>query len=296
MVDPSLDSNELVDALTLSVITIDGATLESQDARGDGEAPKCRSLFFPGCALVNYAPRLLIPVYQRLRQLGIIDGMTLVCCGEVFAFEENGRQLKAAYHEKLREQVLEKGITRVITSCPSCNAVFRALLSEDLGIEVTILPEIFADLGYRIDIGEVSQLQAATDVEPGCAGSSEMPRIAIHDSCSDRSCGDFAAAVRALFVDDLIGEMKNNREHSLCCGSRMYASGKREFALKLAQHRYEQAHEAKASMIVSYCAYCSNFLSQFQEELPIHHYLELLEGVDINWKENTTYLDRVYLL
>ncbi len=289
-----MNRHEFVDALADSVITLDGASFDSHSIQGDGAAKRCTSLFFPGCSFTNYAQEILTPLYQRLVDEGIADGISLVCCGKILKFEENAEEVKPAFQADLKERLLAGGIKRIVAACPNCVKEFRSLLDEEDGIEVVVLPRALADAGIRLDEEQIRGILACDSREKGTVPFSR-PCLSIHDSCPDRDYGQFADAARELFDPSLLVEMKSNRKRSICCGALLNAMGRHEAALKQAERRGEQAVEVQAQAIVTYCMSCVNLLSHWQKDVPVHHYLEFLVGECIDWQTKKPYLEMRFL-
>ena len=266
------------DALTGSTIECDFPMLETRIAHGEIEP--CESLFFPGCSLINYAMPLVSAVYDTLRQQGIADGISFLCCGKILSYEPDGEAKRASFEGQLVERLLETDIKRIVAACPNCVKALREAFEKDeriadRQIEVVPLLAEFAKVGYRVDPGVAAQLIKGDAAEPVL--------LCTHDSCPDRDKGEFADGLRALLPDGLWADPVHARNRSLCCGSLPRAAGKFEAADKLAYRNGEEAVEAGADALVTACLSCAFQLTFCQPYVQAVHYLELLYSWRIDW-------------
>lgn len=283
------------DALTGSAVARDGyayALLDEAD-RTHAHA-SVRSLFFPGCSVVNFAPSLMDKAYATLAGAGEADGISLLCCGKLLAFEPEADTICPAFEANLCDALAAIGVKRIIAACPNCAAELRRVMAKDertATIEVAALPEVLASCGAAID-GAAAEAFFERNGIP-FAGAS--PKLAVHDSCPDRKDGLFAHGTRALLPADLVVEMEHNRASSRCCGSLAKAAGKVEAATRQAERRGAEGASAGADAIVTACMSCASQLSSFQTELPVIHYLELLYDERIDWATLPPYLQVRFL-
>ena len=302
-----MDSYTFRDVLTGSTVSFDWPGLNgmmvrgSQAEAGDDSQPAagaCESIFFPGCSFINYAMPLVQSVYDLLAGAGVVQGMSLLCCGKILAYEPDGAALREAFEADLREHVLAAGVNRIVAACPNCVKALRAAFAADertAGVEVRVLPEVLAELGYRIDAEAAQQMLhdeltegfIAYEVAEGGVPAAEELRFSVHDSCPDREMGEFADGVRALLPEGVVNEMGAIRARSSCCGSLIRATGKWEAADKQANRRATQAREAGAQALVTACVSCAFQFSMAEHVVPAFHYLELL----FNWRVNWAFMD-----
>ena len=257
--------NALAEIRAWRGIRYDDALLET--------AGRCESLFFPGCTLATYAPELTRATDDFLRKTGETDGMTALCCGNPLSciglpsrFEDYGRGLN--------RRLAARGIRRIVSGCPNCH---HALLrSQELGfidqeIEIHALPQVLVDAGVRIP--------AERSVKP------EARTFSVHDSCSDRHDDVFGSAVRALLPEGSCREMRHHGPNSICCGSGGIVS---YYDVSVCEHRrarrMAEFRDCGADCMVTACASCSNSMLRCDGTAPVHHYLELLFGVEIDWE------------
>lgn len=266
------------DALTGSVIDCGFPLLDTRASKGELE--ECTSLFFPGCSLVNYALPLVSAVYDTLRQQGLADGISLLCCGKILSYEPDGDAKRASFESQLVERLLETKITRIVAACPNCVKALRAAFEADERmaahpVEVLALPCELARVGYKVD-ARTAALLVKGDADA-------QVRLCTHDSCPDRDFGEFADGLRALLPEGLWVDPAHARKRSLCCGSLPRAAGKFEAADKLAHRNGEEAIEVEADAIVTACLSCAFQLTYCQPHVQVVHYLELLYSWRIDW-------------
>lgn len=268
---------EMIDALTGDIIVQDAATGDFSMSKGEC-LPKCTSIFFPGCSMINYAMPLTIAVYDTLKQHGEIDGISLLCCGKILKYEPNGAEIRLAFEEELREHVAKSGISRIVCACPNCVKALREAFLEDprvSSVKLEVLPQVLVDLGYRLDKSTVAQL---------INGDPESDVLLCpHDSCPDRDFGQFADALRAIMPDDMWVDPAHCRNHSICCGSLPRAAGKIEAADKCANTCGQDSVDVGADSIITTCMSCTFQLNMAQSHIQAVHFLELLYNWRINW-------------
>lgn len=253
-----------------------------------GKPCRVRSLFFPGCSLINYGLPLVKAVYDLLSDAERVEGISLLCCGKILSYEPDGKRVRAAYEDQLRDHVAAAGVERIVTACPNCVAALRSALSSDertADVEIVALPEELAVLGYRVD-ADIATRMLVDELATGTtdAASDAKPLFSVHDSCPDRKTGEFADGLRALMPPSLFVDPEHNRKRSQCCGSLVRAAGRYELADAQAQQRGQEAVAAGASAIVTACVSCAYLISVSQRQVPVFQYLELLFEWRIDWR------------
>ena len=272
-----MEDFEFVDALTGDLIVQNYATGELSLQR-DAEPVDATSIFFPGCSMINYAMPLVQAVYNTLLQHGEVDGISLLCCGKILSYEPNGDVLRPAFESQLRDHLIASNIKRIVCACPNCVKALREALALDertKDIELAILPQVLADLGYRVDAGTTARLLK------GDEGAAVL--LCTHDSCPDREYGQFADGLRAILPEGLWADPAHCRRHSICCGSLPRAAGKIEAADKCADTCGTDAVAVEADAIVTACMSCTFQLNMAQHHVPAVHFLELLYDWRVNW-------------
>ncbi|MEG1494368.1 MAG: (Fe-S)-binding protein [Gordonibacter sp.] len=289
-----MEEYEFEDVLAGSTVSCTFPRLVAQVA-GDGRPRRTRTLFFPGCSLINYGLPLVQSVYGLLSEAGAVEGISLLCCGKILSFEPDGKEVRAAFEQQLRERVANAGVERIVAACPNCVLALRAALDCDertAGVEVAALPAELAALGYRIDEDVAARMLANELVREE---TDVPPLFSVHDSCPDRATGEFADGLRALLPSDLFVEPEHCRRHSGCCGSLVRAAGKFELADEQSRQRGAEAVSAGAEGIVAACVSCAYQLSASQRRVPVFHYLELLYDWRIDWRNADQYMKLRFL-
>ena len=286
-----MEDQTYVDVLTGSQVARTGGMFARIGAAAGATHAEC--VFFPGCSIVNFAPELLDGVYRLLREHGVADGISFLCCGKLLAFEPEAETVIPAFRRQFACALAERGVRRIVTACPNCTAELRTLIEREgvADVEVVVLPQLLAELG--VSVGEEDAARFLAESGVACAG--RAPRLAVHDSCPDRKTGEFARGVRALLPEGLLVEMEHNHASSRCCGSLAKAAGKDELATRQAVERGEEGRAAGADALVTVCMSCASQLSFFQESLPVFHYLEILLRRRIDWKNLPPYLSVRFL-
>ncbi|MEC4272651.1 (Fe-S)-binding protein [Adlercreutzia sp. R25] len=287
-----MDEIRITDALTGAVIAVapDGNTARVSEGEDRHLSP---SVFFPGCSLLNYAPALVSVLADFLAQAGVADGTSLLCCGKILDFEEDGAVRRAAADEALRTAVAAAGVERIVAACPNCAAALKRALSGGEGapaVEVAPLPRVLAEMGCRIDEDVVARVLEAKRR----AADGEM-RLWVHDSCPDRDGYGFGRGVRALLPDSLLIE-ENLMPSSRCCGSAARAAGRFEAALAQGARRGDEAASHGASALVTACMSCAPSLALAQEALPVVHYLEFICDYPMDWRASARPMALRFLL
>lgn len=282
-----MESYQFSDALTGSTV----ACFYPELMAGVDPAPvrtglaQTPALFFPGCSFINYALPLVQSVYDLLKGAGRVDGISLVCCGKILSYEHNGKEVRAAHEEQLREHVVAAGVKRIVTACPNCVKAMREAFAADertSHIEIVPLSRELVDLGYRID-PEVARAMVAAECPASAAAQGGAAYFTPHDSCPDRDTGEFADALREILPEGSVREAAHNRRRSFCCGSILRAAGKPERGDEQARRHGEEALEAQGDVLVTSCVSCAFQLSHAQKSVPVFHYLELLYDWRVQW-------------
>lgn len=270
----------ITDALTGRVVAVAADGNSARVSEGN-DRPHAASIFFPGCSLLNYAPALVSTLGAFLVDAGVVEGTSLLCCGKILDFEEDGAAHRCAADVALRRAVAAAGVGRIVAACPNCAAALRRALSGGDGVpsvEVVPLPQALAEAGCRIDGDAVARVLGAKGVL-----SHHGPRLWVHDSCPDRGDYGFGRGVRAMLPHEMLID-ENLVPASRCCGSTARAAGRFEAALAQGARRGDEAASRGASALVTACMSCAPSLAMAQTALPVVHYLELLCDYPIDWR------------
>ncbi len=215
-------------------------------------------LYFVGC-YASYDPRTMKVAAATARILdragvdfGIL-GARESCCGESIRKAGYEQEFKTLARENIKA-FIDHGVKRILVGSPHCYHAFRNEYSEFM-----MKLEVVHTAQY------LEELFAAGRLALGPAGAGRgAKRVAYHDPCYlGRHNGIFdppRAVLRRLPGLELV-ELRDAREHSLCCGgggARIWMdTDTRE---RFADLRLAQAREAGADLLVTACPYCiSNF-------------------------------------
>ena len=289
-----MDEYTFEDALAANTVSCSYPGLEAVRVAADGSSGRCTSLFFPGCSLINYALPLVQSVYGLLADAGQVDGISLLCCGKILEFENDGGASRDEFELQFCEHLAQTDIKRIVAACPNCVSALRKLLARDdatASIDVVPLPRVLVDMGYTVDA------QTAEDIarQDGRIGAEESVTFCPKDSCPDRATGEFADALREIMANTSMVEPKFSRKRSYCCGSRPRAAGHYDLGDKMARRHGEHARDVGANALVTACISCTFSILGSGCEVPVFHYLELLFGWNIPWYLASGYMKLRFL-
>jgi Fe-S oxidoreductase len=278
------------DALTGAVVTFDYENNKTYVIEDGGITTRTKTLFYPGCSFINYAIPLVDAVYKTLLADGLCDGISVLCCGKILSYEDDGVAKRAAFEHTFVQHVIDAGIESIICACPNCIQAMHQAFSTELEtahIEILVLPQVLADAGYRVDSDKASKILLGEEMRTA--------RLCVHDSCPDRNYGDFADGIRDILPNNLWVDPSHCRRRSVCCGSLPRAAGKYEQANKCAKVNVQEALDVNADAIVTSCISCALQLSAVQRDIPTVHYLELLYNWRIDWDNACAWMKTRFL-
>ncbi|WP_313233580.1 (Fe-S)-binding protein [Tissierella praeacuta] len=223
------------------------------------------TIFFPGCGLLSYSPKIVENTYEYLRSK--IDGIGIYtkCCGKPTAFMGKDEKFRE-YYSILEREFKDKNVKRIITGCQNC---FMTIGNNSKDIEVISLWEVLANVGIPDDrkgIGKTIELE-----------------FTIHDPCPTRDIDIIHSSIRNI-VDDLgfkTEEMKYKKGRTLCCGSGGMVSVTQSKIAK--SHTRRRAQEAKTEYIITYCQECVESMRRGGKKS--YHILDLLFNEDFQHME-----------
>ena len=208
------------------------------------------TVFYPGCALSGTRPTQTRKIFELLCKQIPTLGIVLNCCakpshdlGRVHFFEK-------AFTSQI-EGLKKRGITTVITACPSCYQVFERYATE---MEVKTI--------YQV-------LDAVSDL-PRVDVEAEM---CIHDPCSTRYETEVHGSVKSIVERQgiTLGRLKHQAKRTLCCGE----GGSASFVAPEITNQWaeQRAEQAAGRQVITYCAGCVQF---FTGKMSTIHILDLL--------------------
>lgn len=214
---------------------------------------RAEAVFWPGCALMNLDPEILLKAAEILRRTEPALGLCACCCGQPTAYlfpKKHG-----ARRHRIEAMLRKNGVRRIYTACPNC-AVQLSSLS---GIEVIPIWSALQGVLTREDV-------------IGC----DMP-LMLHDPCPTKNDAEQQRAVRGLL--ELCGaelhEPENSGADTICCGNfHMLRATDPEKSAAMRKRRVEQLGR---DLAVTSC--CEGCLNAFRSEgLETVHVLEALFG------------------
>lgn len=214
------------------------------------------TVFFPGCGLLSYSPRIVEKTYDHLRSKIEGIGIYTKCCGN--PTNALGKKQKFnEYYSILDKEFKDKGIKKVITGCQNC---FNTIANNSKGIEVISLWEVLANLGIP---EEKKNMCTNVDIV-----------FTIHDPCTTRDQENVHNSVRKI-LDDLglkVEEMTFNKGRTLCCGAGGMVQVTQSQIAK--EHIIRRSNEAKTEYIITYCQECVESMRKGGKSS--YHILDLL--------------------
>lgn len=238
------------------------SNIDYDDLKPDKEAS---AAFFPGCAMLTYAPELVRAVFAHLQKSR--PDLTLItdCCGiplDQLGVSRRYRQF-AGY---LQRKLAGLKIKSLITACPSCYYQLPSVLS-----------------GSSIELLTVYEaLELDSLIRHGTSSKNENPLITLHDSCPDRRLGTFAKQAREALkqMGYSVRELEHNREHTACCGSGGQISHfRQDLSQQLIERRWQEANDTEAKIFATYCVGCALNFAKKPGDKKVQHVLNLLLNV-----------------
>ncbi|MEM4425209.1 MAG: (Fe-S)-binding protein [Candidatus Nezhaarchaeales archaeon] len=218
---------------------------------------RSRHAFLPGCSMIYFSPKAISKAHAALsRVLGDVSILD-ICCGKpVHDFGLKERAVK--WLNNILKELSERGCDVVITACPNCYYYLKRMLPRDFNV---------------MTVYEVLKEEPLSEIRD--------LKVTVHDSCPDRFDGVFANEVRSTLALCDIVEMKHTKNRTLCCGAGgLVAYTNPQLSQFLANTRVQEALEAQADIIITYCYTCAGTLSGLQPPIKVRHVLDLLLGVE----------------
>ncbi len=242
---------------------------------------RCRTVFFPGCSLAGNRSRQVERIYGMLKSRIDDLGIVLNCCtkpshdlGRLDYFQQSFAKLTGRFRER--------GISSIITACPSCHQIFSRYAAE---FEVVTVYQVLAERPAELHRHLLEPL-----------GPLELT---VHDPCATRFDSAVHRSVRKL--TETMGctnkEMSHNGETTYCCGE----GGSACFVAPDITDQWSLKRRAETSgrQVLTYCTGCVRFLSK---KFSTIHLLDLLcdparalKGKSAATRSPFTYINRLLL-
>ena len=207
-------------------------------------------VLFPGCTLCEYNPRIVLDVYDYLKEKQFSTAIMLDCCGA--PFEALGDKKRGeANLRSIETQMKKLGSSHIITACPTCYRIFRRSFKH---YTVSSLYEVMDNAGFEKQ------------------GKSGGHSFHLFHPCKTRRDTEVCQAVRNIIRK--MGYHSSERENEYasggCCGmGGMVGASNPVLAMIIGQ----QQTEGITDDIVTYCAACRDALANY---LPSVHVLDLV--------------------
>ncbi|MEN8188700.1 MAG: (Fe-S)-binding protein [Thermodesulfobacteriota bacterium] len=207
----------------------------------------CDTVFFPGCALPATRSELVLTLYDHLLEINPAMGIVLDCCTKP-SHDLGCSDDFSSRFEGLLQMLIKRGVTTVLTACPSCYKVFK-------------------EYGDGLKTVSIYELLAGAGRNPVKAEGT----VTVHDSCSTRFETSLQQAVRSLIgsIGLNIEEMKHQGDKTICCGEGGAVSMVNH---ELAENWGEKRAGETSHFVVTYCAGCTNYLGK---RMDVGHVLDL---------------------
>jgi Fe-S oxidoreductase/FAD/FMN-containing dehydrogenase len=220
-----------------------------------GPTHKAKAAYFAGCT-ASYVEQDIGMASVRLLDAAGIDftftGEKENCCGIPMLVAGKWNDFVEVMKKNV-ETMNEAEVDTVITSCPSCNLMWRQVYpvwAKKLGLKYGISSKHYTEiLAEKIQKGEFN------------FPSTQKPPITVtwHDSCHlGRASGIYEPprqVIRAIPNVNLV-EMQHNREGGHCCASVVTLIKDPPVAAEIGKTRLDEALEAGAQKILAVCPCC----------------------------------------
>jgi len=216
---------------------------------------KGKTLYYPGCLTKGVLLEQLENYKEIFNRLGI-DFVMLsnneVCCG-LPVLNAGYRKDAKKLAKKNFDLFKKNGITKIVTSCPSCYHTFKE-----------IYPEMVREWDIEVEHATVTILNKLRKLKVGSPKSEAGELVAYHDPCHlGRYSGIYEEPREVIErLGGKIFDFKFNRKDAICCGA---GGGMRanfpEIAKKVAKKKTSFVPE-EVGEIISPCGLCyANFKS-----------------------------------
>jgi heterodisulfide reductase subunit D len=219
------------------------------------------TLYYPGCLTKNVAVDLQ-ENYKTILSLAGVDFIMFkdleFCCGNPVrnaGFDDDAKLLA----QKNQALFKERGITKLITSCPSCYHVFKE-----------IYPQILEK--WDVEIEFVTQTIQNAVKKGKLKPNKFLGTMTFHDPCHLGRYSGIYEQPRGLI--ELSGakltEMVFTKNYSLCCGAGSgVKTNQPELACAVAKERLQMAKNAKAENLCTVCPMCYLHLKENAQDLGV---------------------------
>lgn len=205
-------------------------------------------LYYPGCLTKGVLVEQFENYKEIFNRLGI-DFVLLsddeVCCGLPVlnaGYRKDARKLAKKNFELFKK----KGITKIVTNCPSCYHMFK-----------DVYPTLVREWDIKVEHATITILDALKKKRIKFKGE-ERDVVSYHDPCHlGRYSGIYEEPRKVIeLLGGKIIEMKNNRENAICCGAGAGMRANFPDVAKMAAKKRVANIENKVDKIISPCGLC----------------------------------------
>lgn len=226
-------------------------------------------LYYPGC-LTKFVAKDLNENYKKILNKIGIDFIILsdleVCCGNPVLNAGHEKEAKELAQKNFN-LFKERGVKRIITSCPACFHMFNSnypLLVKNWDIKVEHVTQTIAE---AVKKGKINPKKLNVD-------------ITYHDPCHlGRHEGIYEQPREIIKKAGNLKEMKLTKNYSSCCGGGSgVKSNYPELANSIAKQRMDMAKETKCKMLCTSCPMCYLNLKENSGNMEVKEISQLFEN------------------
>lgn len=236
------------------------------------------TLYYPGC-LTKFVLKKIEENYKNILKKEGIEFIMLgnkeLCCGSpVKNAGEDEKFIEIA--RKNLKIFQEHGVSRIITNCPACAAVFKNDYKKALGNEWNI------EVKHMMEVIKLKVESKKLEAKNHPLSATHNPQPATyHDPCHlGRGLGIYDQPREIIKNAGYeLKEMDLTKEKSFCCGGGGgVKSNYTELSNKIAEDRVAQAKKTGAKKLITACPMCYANLKENSGEFEIREISELLNG------------------
>ncbi len=244
------------------------AWADDMDIKLIKDHPEVEYLFWVGCAgsFDEEGKKISRALVSILNEVGIefaILGTEEKCCGDSARRLGNEYLFQTQASENI-ELFYKYKIKKIITICPHGFHTFK----NEYPTLLNVLPEMKSDVKEAFKSIEVihhTQLISRLIHEKRLQFKSNIDKVlTYHDSCylgRHNHISDEPRKILSCINDNKLRELKNNKDHSFCCGAGGGMMWTEETLGKRINHlRTEEVIDSKAEMAVTSCPFCLTML------------------------------------
>jgi len=234
---------------------------------------KGNTLYYPGC-MTKFVLKDIEVNYKKILEREGIDFIMLrdkeLCCGSPIKNAGDDEKFLEIANKNLKV-FKEHGVSRIITNCPACAAVFRNDYRKFLGEKWNI--EVF----HIIEIIKIRKNMVNKKTERTVDKKTKVATY--HDPCHlGRVLGIYDKPRKVIeSAGYKLKEMDLNRNKSFCCGGGGgVKSNYPELSNAIAQDRMEQANKVGAHKLFTACPMCYANLKENSKGMEVEEISQIL--------------------